>query len=173
MGAGSAKLQIISALAEGADRIVARSGLDQGAELIALLPFVRNDYILDFSTSESIDEYRGLLCEAHEIVELEGQRDSKMRKNLAYARVGAQVVERCDVLIALWDGKTASGVGGTAEVIDLARGSRRPVFWLPTSKGSMAANSYVPRLLLGDDVIITNAAEAFFDIAKGVLARQL
>jgi hypothetical protein len=172
-GASHATLQVISPLAEGADRIVARSALEQGAELIVLLPFPPENYLLDFSTSESREEFLELLGRAHEIVELGGRRDSEASRNLAYSQVGEILVARSDVLIALWDGKPASGAGGTAQVIDMARRVGRPIFWLPTSTGPEASISKVPRLLQGNDTTTANAVEAFSAIVNRLLARQL
>jgi hypothetical protein len=171
--AGSARLEVVSALAEGADRMVAKLALDQGADLVALLPFAREDYVLDFSGSRSRTDFHHLLENANEIVELDGRRDTEVSKKSAYACVGALVVERSDMLIALWDGESASGTGGTAQVIELAKHSGRPVFWLPTSIKRLSTRSISPCLLLGDDIVRTEAAEAFCVIAKDVLARRL
>ena len=50
------------------------------------------------------------------------QLDSSETREKAYERVGRYVVDRCDVLIALWDGERSRGHGGTAEIVDYARG---------------------------------------------------
>jgi hypothetical protein len=171
--AGSARLQVISALAEGADRMVAKLALDQGADLVVLLPFAREDYVLDFSGSRSRTDFLHLLEEANEIVELDGRRDTEESKKSAYARVGALVVERSDMLIALWDGEPASGTGGTAQVIELAKRSGRPIFWLPTSNRRRPAKTILPYLLMGDDMVRTDAREAFSVVAKNVLVGRL
>jgi hypothetical protein len=170
--ASSARLQVISPLAEGADRIVATSATELGAELVALLPFAQEDCLLDFSSDRSRAEFLHLLGKAKEIVELDGRRDTEESRNSAYARVGAMVVARSDLLIALWDGEPAEGIGGTAEVIELAKRDGCPVFWLPTSNGRSLAKSSAPRLLLGGDIMISDAAAAFSALAKILRARQ-
>jgi hypothetical protein len=43
---------------------------------------------------------------------LEGEARSRQ-----YARAGAFIVERCQVLIALWDGEPARGPGGTGALV--------------------------------------------------------
>lgn len=45
---GRQGLQVISALAEGADHMLADAGLAQGAALVAVLPFPRAVYLQDF-----------------------------------------------------------------------------------------------------------------------------
>jgi len=37
------------------------------------------------------------------------------------------MLERADMLLAVWDGKPARGYGGTADVVQLARDMRKPV----------------------------------------------
>jgi len=169
----AARLRIVSPLAEGADRIVARSGLEYGAELVALLPLAREDYMTDFATDRSRREFLDLLGRAREIVEPARMQQGGNDRTAAYARVGERVVEASDMLIALWDGKSAAGGGGTAEVIEWARRKGRPVLWLPTSVRPRPAGSAGRRLLVGDDTTGADAMEAFSAIAKRVVAAQL
>ena len=48
-------------------------------------------------------------------------------------KAGRYVVDHCDVLIALWDGKPSRGKGGTAEIIEYARKRGRPLIIVSTS----------------------------------------
>ncbi len=169
---GTKSLRIISPLAEGADRIAAALAVEMGVALIALLPFQREAYAEDFASAESRADYRHLLSHAVEIVELDGQRTSEASKKAAYETIGALVVERSDMLIAIWDGREARGVGGTAHVIDLARREGRPVLWLPTADAAGASSKPVPRLINGDDVNDAAAIEVFAAIAKRLMTRQ-
>ena len=111
---------VVSPLAEGADRLVAREVLkNQEADLEVPLPLPRGEYIRDFQSDESKREFTDLLLRAREVVEL---LPSESREE-AYERVGHYVVDRCDVLIALWDGQPSRGQGGTAEIVEYARGN--------------------------------------------------
>lgn len=116
-------LTVVSALAEGADRIVAREAMKRGASLEAVLPLPAGDYLTDFESDTSKAEFCSLLREASAITEvpMAGQRDE------AYERAGQAVVDRSDVLIALWDGHVAQGQGGTAHVVSYARRQHVPV----------------------------------------------
>lgn len=106
---------------------MARVVLDRpGAELEVPLPLPRPDYERDFGTKGSRMEFAALLARARLIIEA----PASPTREEAYKRVGAYVVEHCDVLIVIWDGQPARGQGGTAEVVDRARSARLPLFWI-------------------------------------------
>ena len=65
-------LILLSALAEGADQIAARSALDKGYSLTAVLPFGAEDYQSDFKETSAKSEYRTLLAKAERICALPG-----------------------------------------------------------------------------------------------------
>jgi hypothetical protein len=120
---------VVSPLAEGADRLVAREVLkNEGADLEVPLPLPREEYVRDFQSDESKREFTDLLLRAREVMEL---GPSKSRQE-AYERVGRYMVDRCDVLIALWDGQPSRGPGGTAEIVQYAREREVPFFWIAT-----------------------------------------
>jgi hypothetical protein len=118
-------LQIMSPLAEGADRIVALAAEDLGMELIVPLPMPANLYSDDFESSHSWAEFGCLLNYATETTTLplapgstkESIRGYSDERNRQYAEVGAWVAARSDILIAIWDGKTIGDLGGTGHVV--------------------------------------------------------
>ncbi len=118
------RLSLLSALAEGADRIAADAALDAGYRLEALLPFLRDDYAADFTEADSLAEYRALLGRADAVMELPGRRDEEAR---AYEEAGQAMLDHCTILIAVWDGGRAAGRGGTGEIIDAAARRGLPV----------------------------------------------
>jgi hypothetical protein len=123
---------VLSALAEGADRIVARIALDAelglGADLGAVLPMAAEDYLEDFGCYESRREFGQLLSLATAQTALHrGPAPRGQARNAAYNRAGRYIVDRSDLLIAVWDGRVAQGHGGTAEVVEYARQQKVPV----------------------------------------------
>jgi hypothetical protein len=117
-------LRILSSLAEGADRLVARRVLLRpGARLVAVLPLPRLDYMADFESQQSREGFLGLLGEAEAVVEMP-VRESRAE---AYEQAGRYVVEHSDALVAVWDGLPAGGRGGTAEIVAWARGLGKAV----------------------------------------------
>ncbi len=165
-------LRVVSPLAEGADRIVAETALEQDAELIALLPFARSEYVQDFDSAASRAEFAALLERATNVIELGGARETESDRETAYAEVGAMVVARSDVLIALWDGEEAAGTGGTAQIVRLAQEGRRPVLWLPTAGDACGGQPGALRLLLAEEVTHDDAAAALVAIARSILTKQ-
>ena len=71
---------VVSALAEGADRIVAHVGLDLGARLEVVLPLEAHDYERDFTSEASRDEFHEL-CAAGR-VGAGGRRDTVAQRRL-------------------------------------------------------------------------------------------
>jgi hypothetical protein len=136
-GVSQPLLRVLSPLAEGADRAVARAVLSYpGAQLEVVLPMVLEDYLEDFTTAESRREFTALLSRCPQPVALrtlpirdQSQNPAKQAelRREAYSRVGQYVVDHCDVLIAVWDGEPSRGRGGTAEIVHYAQKQDRPV----------------------------------------------
>lgn len=120
-------LAVISSLAEGSDRLVARRIMDQkGALLWVPLPLPRGDYLKDFSSPESRDDFRKLLNRADHVIQLPEAPD----RNRAYVQSGGYILDYCDVLIAVWDGKEAQNQGGTGDFVAEARRRGLPLVWI-------------------------------------------
>lgn len=120
---------VVSALAEGADRLVAEEILaDPAARLEVPLPLSPADYEEDFKTEASKDEFRRLLTRASAIWPAPAAED----RNEAYEQAGRYMVDRCDALIALWDGEDPRGQGGTAEIVAYAQEKGVPIAWVNT-----------------------------------------
>jgi len=124
-------LTVVSALAEGADRIVAWTGIARGASLEAVLPLPLDDYLSDFKSDTSRSEFCTLLIDhASAITEL----PAAAARDEAYERAGRAIVDRSEVLLALWDGQPAHGRGGTAEIVSYAQQQGVPVLQVPVER---------------------------------------
>ncbi len=120
-------VRLLSPLAAGADQVAARAALDLGYDLHAVLPFRRADYRTDFAAEADRDAaaaFDELIARADRVLELPCHRGDVPS---AYALAGRATVAHCDVLIAVWDGLPARGVGGTAEVVEDALRRGLPV----------------------------------------------
>jgi len=126
---------VISSLAEGADRLVAEAALAAGFALEAVLPFSRAEYGRDFKTQDSRAAYDGLLQRAAAVFELDGRLDESPR---AYETAGFIMLANTDLLVVIWDGNLAAGIGGTAQIISRAIADGIPIVWIePTSPNAM------------------------------------
>ena len=139
IAASNARLLLISALAEGADRLVARCALAQHYELVCPLPFPQAVYEDDFAPA-SRDEFRHLLGEAGDnVLALDGARDDPKNglypEARSYEAVGRLIVRNTDLIIAIWTGTPGEGKGGTADTIRYAANFGPPVIWIHATDG--------------------------------------
>lgn len=110
----SASLVGVSCLADGADELFAQAVLDLGGTLVAVLPArdLRPQLPPDY-----LGVFDSLLARALEVVCCDYERPEEE----AYMAASARMVNRVDHLLAVWDGKPAQGLGGTADVVAYAR----------------------------------------------------
>jgi hypothetical protein len=119
---------VISSLAEGADRLVADAILARpGSQLEVPLPLSKDDYQTDFKSDES----KAAFTELYEQASLVRCAPSFESRDSAYEWAGLAMVGRSDIVIAVWDGLPSRGVGGTADIVRLARRYGRPVVQVP------------------------------------------
>lgn len=104
----------ITCLAKGADQIFARLIIEEGGAVYAVLPF--RDIERTFS-SKDLPEFKALLKLSRVEVLVETSTDDEE----AFFAAGKRVVDLCDTLFAVWNGKPARGKGGTADVVDYAK----------------------------------------------------
>ncbi|MDJ0619845.1 MAG: hypothetical protein QNJ63_24405 [Calothrix sp. MO_192.B10] len=109
----------VSSLAIGADQVFANAVLKCGEKLIAIIPFV--GYELTFSEGYERQQYLLLLNQAM-TVDILPKMDSEQE---SYFAAGKKVVDTVELLIAVWNGKPAKGLGGTADVVNYAVRSRK------------------------------------------------
>lgn len=130
-------LTVISALAEGADRIVALHVLARpGAGLTVPLPLAKPDYLADFQSEDSRAEFLSLLQRADHVEEM----PSAATREQAYEAAGEYLLNNSDVLIAIWDGGNAQGQGGTGEIVARARERGLPIAWVHAGNREPATN---------------------------------
>jgi hypothetical protein len=117
-------IKILSPLAEGADRLVARVGLQLGAKLWIVLPLPKKHYIDDFDETSKA-EFEMLFTNKETVFELPllpGNTEENIKgydtpRNSQYSAVGAYVASHCNVLIAIWNGTDTGQEGGTADIV--------------------------------------------------------
>ena len=163
-----ADLRLHTALASGADQIAAKSARSGGYSIRAVLPFSADDYRHDFEIGDELDEFERALDAADEIVALPGDRGAAEE---AYVLVGKKLIEKADVVVAIWDGQEGRGPGGTAHVVELARQRSVPVIHINVDR---ASNEVGTRMLVGNKAIepkrgsqLTSAS--YYRLLKGTL----
>jgi hypothetical protein len=109
--------RLLTPLAEGADRLTAEVALASEISLLVPLPMKRQDYERDFTTAESLAQFRTLFARAEFRWEIpiapSARAQSRTRQ---YAEVGDFIARYSHILILLWDGRDNRKIGGTAWV---------------------------------------------------------
>ncbi len=120
---------LLSALAEGADRLVARAAIELGYDLIAVLPMDVARYIEDFTEEESRQEFQSLLHLARRVItmhddtdEVEGPRADALHRTSQYRKLSSYLASTSHIMIALWDGVDTDLVGGTYDAVRMKVG---------------------------------------------------
>jgi len=131
------RLRVASALAEGADRLVAAHALNLGFSLCCPMPFAQGEYERDFDAAQaleprSLETFRSLLELARAgagltTFELDGSRSDS---GSAYGAAGRIVINQSDLLIVVWDGREAQGSGGTIQTLHEAIHYQVPIVWV-------------------------------------------
>jgi len=94
-------LLLISPLADGADRLFIEAGQELDLKYEVILPMPQKYSAIDIVNGKNIDD----------IKEYGPDRDEQ------YFAIGKYLAQKCDALVALWDGAYNQKVGGTADVI--------------------------------------------------------
>jgi hypothetical protein len=111
-------LELLTALAEGADRLVAKVAIELGIPVIAVMPMDQAVYEKDFETRESLEDFRFLLARTEKTIQLpDAPWSPEFDRDSQYAQLGVFISNHCEVLLALWDGKPSAALGGTAHVV--------------------------------------------------------
>lgn len=117
----------LSSLAVGADQAFAKVVIEQGGDLIGIIPFPE---YLDVYEEKDRPQYLRLLKEASVkiILPKEGTQEE------SYFLAGRIIAESVDILVAVWDGKGARGLGGTGDVVKYAHNLGKTVYHIsPTN----------------------------------------
>ena len=121
----------VSALAIGADQLFARIVLEANGQLWAIIPFAEYEETFDSESARSA--YYGLVKRASRTEVLERLQSLEE----TFLAAGRRVVDRSDVLWAVWDGQAAGGIGGTADVVAYALQVQKPVLHINPTNSSI------------------------------------
>jgi len=111
-------------LAAGADQLFA--GVLQGLGIPFVVVVPSKNYESTFQDPGVLTQYRSLLSSAYRVMSLEFYEPSES----AFWEAGRKVVDSSDVVVAVWNGKPAKGLGGTGDVVKYAQCHGKPVVHL-------------------------------------------
>ena len=111
----------VTMLGPGADQLFARVVLALGGALYVVVPAAQyRDSFEDAAAQAGYDELYGRASYFEALEHTESTEQAHMDG-------GRAVVDRSSVLVAVWDGQPARGLGGTADVVGYARERGVPV----------------------------------------------
>jgi hypothetical protein len=110
----SAPITGVTCLAVGADQIFAQAVLDCGGALQIIVPCGEYEKTFD---PDGLLKYKRLLSQAttSEVLPLISCNED------AYFLAGKKVVDVSDLIIAVWNGEPAAGLGGTGDIVEYAQ----------------------------------------------------
>lgn len=115
--------EALTSLAQGTDQLFAEVALELDIPVRAVVPL--GAYESYFEDSETLANYRRLLGRSRRT-----DLELHFPPERAFFEAGKFIVDECRVLLAVWDGKPAEGLGGTADIVSYARGRGRLIVWL-------------------------------------------
>lgn len=117
-----------TSLAAGADQLYAELLASRGIPYTPVLPCRR--YEEAFRDEAARGRFQALLSAARRVVWLDFDRPSQA----AFFEAGKEIVYRSDMIFAVWDGKRAKGLGGTADIVSFALMRQVPVIHLDMTR---------------------------------------
>jgi hypothetical protein len=127
-----APLAAVSSAASGSDTLFVEEIARRNLPYLLVLPFSRTRFQRDFSAGEW-QRISPLIEKAVRIEEIAGEEASEE----AYMETGVLTVDRADVMVVVWDGQPAAGLGGTGDVVDYARKLQRPLILIDPNSGQI------------------------------------
>ena len=115
----NSEIYLISALAEGADMLVAEVAYECEVKVSAVLPYEKQRYMKSFDNPENIKNFEELYKKAKSQKTL--ITDKNISSSDAYENLGIYIATHSNILIALWDGVESGKRGGTSEVVRYAK----------------------------------------------------
>ena len=118
------ELRMIVGMAAGADLLVARTAVDLGVWVDAVLPMPLAEYAVDFDAA-TFGHLRDLLAHPGvRCVTLAAARSAEhaplgpsAARDAMYANLTETLIRRSSLLLALWDGRPSHLAGGTADTV--------------------------------------------------------
>lgn len=134
------QLRGITCLAKGTDQLFAQVVLSLHGTLDVVLP--AQDYARVVTEAGAGDSFHALLSRASSVRTMPFETSGRT----AYLAASEAMLDRCDVLLAVWNGRPSRAVGDTADVVAKARERQVPVevFWPATPAAAPATPAAAP-----------------------------
>src|SRR5262249_7610610 len=123
------ELRIMVGMAQGADLLAARAALEAGWQVDAILPMPLDRYVEDFDGESSaallaLLKHPSVHCTV--LAEPDGpfSVEESVHRDALYANLTEALIDKCSVLLAIWNGEASPLPGGTADTVLRYLGAR-------------------------------------------------
>lgn len=152
------RIEVLSPLAEGADMLVAEVAIELGVDLVVPLPKPKEVYLQDFLSDAGRLKFASLCDKARDVYTLafdtppapDDMDSLAWERDYPYAQLGAFLSAHCHVLLAIWDGKHSSHLGGTSQVVQFHHDDVMP--------------GYTPKTLATQQMLVDDESDLVFHI---------
>ena len=124
----------ITSLAIGADQLYAQILRKKDIRYLAIIP--SDQYEKTFANTSDLEKYNSLLHDASEVIKLPFNAPSEV----AFYEAGKHMVNLSDMVIAIWDGQPAKGLGGTGDVVHYAHLAKKSILHINPTKLKVRLN---------------------------------
>ncbi|MBB5037578.1 hypothetical protein [Prosthecobacter dejongeii] len=131
------EVELYTSLAEGADTLCVEIARELGMAVHLLLPLSAEEFAKDFSSPEAWARSQRQLDTALQLPgwdsvhEVPGERT----RPECYFNQAIHMLDAVDVMVAVWDGQPARGLGGTEQVVSQAKAMGKPVILIDPKTG--------------------------------------
>ena len=133
LAANYSPLAAVSSAASGADTLFVEEVARRKLPCLLVLPFPKARFQQDFSSADW-QRILPFIEYATRVEEVAGEQSAQG----AYMEAGVMVADRADVMVVVWDGKPATGFGGTGDVVAYLRELRKPLIIVNPNSGEIA-----------------------------------
>ena len=111
----------LTSLAIGADQLFAQLLKRHNIPYMVIIPC--DDYSKTFTDAASLETYHNLLNSSFNRFQLPFPKPSET----AFYEAGKEIVNRSDLMFAVWNGQPAKGLGGTGDIVKYALSIKRSI----------------------------------------------
>ena len=114
-------IAVMTCLAEGADQMCAEIALANDIPIISILPLEKSELEKDFEGNALLKFNELYEQSAKSFVTDDMEGEDREDRDYWYRQAGIYIAERCQLLLALWNGKEDTTGCGTAAIVNYVR----------------------------------------------------
>ncbi len=122
----------VSSIVAGASAVFAESCVALGVPLRVLLPVPRELLLKGYSSRER-ERFEHLIQRALSVETISGEDSADEQ----HYECGLQIVQQCQELLAVWDGRRPQDMSGPGDIVEFAKQIGRPVSWIHRDTGAV------------------------------------